>query len=145
MLNRKLTLADLGKEFTCNENGVTSAVKLLYIEDETEGYPYCFTCLSIAQAHYRTYSHIWTDSKGRGAGSEVISEIEEPEEFRLTGKEVWRSSTDKEEKELDDALGLKEISLKINTSVFDALEEKAKQQGIILKALVRQILTDYLA
>lgn len=98
MLNRKLTAADIGKEFICNEHGAISAVKLLYIdEDLTAGYPYCFTCLSIAQAHCFPTSHTWTDSKGNGAGSEVVSEIEEPEEFRLTGKEVWRASTVKDE------------------------------------------------
>ncbi len=98
MLNRKLTEADIDKEFPSN------------------------TLESV-----------------------IVSEVEEPEEFRLTGKEVWRASTDKEEKELNDALGLKELNLKIDSSVFNALEEKAKQQGIILKALVRQILTDHVA
>lgn len=139
MLNRKLTEADIGKEFSCNYHGTTRVVKLLDVENSD--IPYCFGTPT-------PVLHIWTTERGVSVAVPLkisVSEIEEPEEFKLTGEEIWRASTDKEEKELNDALGLKELNLKIDSSVFDALEEEAKQQGIILKALVRQILTDYLA
>lgn len=74
-----------------------------------------------------------------------ISEIEEPEGFRLTGKEVWAASTTKDENELNAALGLTELKLNISASVSEALREEASKRGIILKALIRQILTDHVA
>lgn len=140
MLNRKLTEADIGKTFELY--GVPDGH---YMERVTlhaiEGDRCYFRC---EDTH-----PVETDLTGNTFPGDLVpctvSEIEEPEEFQLTGKEVWRAATKEHEKELDAALGLKELKLKIDSAVFDALEEKAKQQGIILKALVRQILTDHVA
>lgn len=140
MLNRKLTEADIGKTFELY--GVPDGH---YMERVTlhaiEGDRCYFRCEDMHPVETNLIGNTFP-------GDFVpctISEIEEPEEFRLTGKEVWRASTDKEEKELNDALGMKELNLKVDSAVFDALEQKAKKQGIILKALVRQILTNHAA
>lgn len=140
MLNRKLTEADVGKTFELYgvpDGHYMEQVTLQAIKDDR-----CyFRCEDLQPVE--------TDLTGNTFPGDFIpctvSEIEEPEEFRLTGKEVWKPADTEHQKKLDDALGLKEISLKINASVFDALEEKAKQRGIILKALVRQILTEHVA
>lgn len=138
MLNRKLTEADVGKTFELY--GVPDGH---YMERVT------LQAIKDARCYFRCedLQPVETDLTGNTFPGDLVpctvSEIEEPEEFRLTGKEVWRSATKEEQKELNDALGLKELNLKINSAVFDALEEKAKQQGIILKALVRQILTEH--
>lgn len=140
MLNRKLTAADIGKTFELYgvpDGHYMERVTLHAIEGDR-----CYLRCEDLQP-------VETDLTGNTFPGDfvpcTVSEIEEPEEFRLTGKEVWRAATKEHQKELDDALGLKEINLRINASVFDALEEKAKQQGIIMKALVRQILTNHAA
>ena len=145
MLNRKLTADDLGKEFSCNYAGTTIAVTLLCVEDNR--LPYCFGLLN-PQEELGSAINYWTDSKGRSAvmpASIVISEIEEPEEFRLTGKEVWKAADPEHEKQLDEALGLTEIKLKIPTAVLGVLEAEAKQKGVITKASIREILVKHAA
>jgi predicted HicB family RNase H-like nuclease len=134
MLNRKLTEADIGKTFELY--GVPDGHYMeLVILHAIEGDRCYFRC--------EDQHPVETDLTGNG--DFVPCSVSEIEEFKITGEEVWRSSTDKEEKELNGALGLKELNLKIDSAIFDALEEKAKLQGIILKDLVRQILTDHVA
>lgn len=45
-------------------------------------------------------------------------------------------------KAIDEALGLEEITIRLDKGTFQRLEAKAKEKGIITKALIRNILTD---
>jgi hypothetical protein len=152
MLNRKLTVADFGKDFiACDSAGTEFAVSLLYMDahdfvmytpgdsDKPETY------FSVNADGFCTEE---SDPDNYRLGYKILKEVEvekEPEEFRLTGKEVWKAADPEHEKQLDEALGLTEIKLKIPTAVFGALEAEAKQKGIITKALIREILVKHAA
>ena len=45
-------------------------------------------------------------------------------------------------KKVDDAAGLEEITIRLDKETLRRLDEKAKEKGIITKALIRNILTD---
>lgn len=82
MLNRKLTEADIGKEFSLNYNGTPIAATLLYVEKSR--LPYCFNMLNPPAG---LGSYCWTDADGRSSAlpeSVFVSEVEEPEEFKIT-------------------------------------------------------------
>lgn len=52
--------------------------------------------------------------------------------------------SEQEEKELDTTFGIGTLTIKLQMKQIKNLEHLAKEQGIIPKALVRKILTDYL-
>ena len=140
MLNRKLTEADVGKEFELfgvPDGHYMEKVTLLAVGEDK-----CyFRCEDLHPVE--------TDLTGCTFPGDFVpcrvSEIEEPEEFRLTGKEIWKAADPEHEKQLDKALGLTEIKLKSPTAVLGALEAEAKQKGIITKALIREILVKHAA
>jgi len=53
-----------------------------------------------------------------------------------------RSSPGRRE-EIDEKLGLKGLTLRIKAETFDELERRAEEEGVILRALVRRILDEY--
>jgi len=54
-----------------------------------------------------------------------------------------RVSTPEEEREVDEVLGLQQVTIRLQKHLVDALKELAKDEGIGYQPMVRQILTKY--
>jgi hypothetical protein len=59
-----------------------------------------------------------------------------------TDSDTVVSASPEVSKAVDDTLDLQEVTLRLDKETFQRLEAKAKEQGIIAKALIRNILTD---